>query len=213
MKLSRVLVVFLFAVIAVGSAFAGIYLSFENRDALPVLVEEPNSAEQRVNTLVEAICESDYEGISGVLYGTPDLGMSREAADDVGILFWEAMEQSRSCELTSGCYATEQGLAWDMKLECLDIRSMTVNLRERAQTMLEQRVAEAEDISEVYDENYEYRETFVMEVLFDAAQDALEQDAQMVSYAFTLNLVYADGQWWIMPESQLMEAISGGILR
>lgn len=212
MKLTKVLAVLVSALAAVGSAFAGIYMSFENMDAKPVLVEEPTSVGVRVNAFVEAVRACDYPAVSALLYGTPELGMDRQAADDVGILFWEAMESSRSCELTGQCYATDTGLAWDAQIECLDLRSVTANLRERAQTLLEQRVAAAEDTSEVYDENNEYREEFVMKVLYDAACQALEEDAETITYTFTLNLTYADGQWWIKPESSLLSAISGGIL-
>lgn len=213
MKLSRVLLVFVFAVMAVCAAAAGIYLSFENMNAKPVLVEQPEPAEQRVHALMDAVCASDYDTVSALLSGNPQLGMDREAADDVGVLFWDALEDSRTYELTSECYATDSGLAWDARLTCLDITSVTANLRQRAQTMLEERVAAAEDTSEVYDENNEYREEFVMAVLYDAAQEALAEDAQTVTYEFTLNLIYANGEWWIMPEDPLMEAITGGILK
>lgn len=212
MKLSKLLAVFVCAVAAACSAFAGIYLSFENKDAKPVLVEEPDAAEQRVRMLLDAVCDQDYATVSSLLYGTPELGMDREPSDDVGSLFWNAMEESRKCALTSACYATDTGLAWDAELECLDLRSVTANLKERAQTLLEKRVAEAEDTSEVYDDNNEYREEFVMDVLYDAAQQALAEDAQTITYTFTLNLTYANGQWWIQPESALLAAISGGIL-
>ena len=76
-----------------------------------------------------------------------------------------------------------------------------------------QRVAEAEDPGEVYDENNDYREDLVMEVLQTAAREALQSDAREISWEITLNLVYENGQWWIMPEQTLLEAISGGILK
>ena len=41
----------------------------------------------------------------------------------------------------------------------------------------------------------------------------LEQDAKQTSWELTLNLVYENGQWWIMPEQDLLRAISGGILK
>ena len=213
MRLIRGFFVFLFAVAAAAAAAAGFYLSFTNMTAEPVLVEQPEAAERRVVTLMDAVCDSDYDTVSALLYGTPDLGVDRDAADPVGVLLWEALEESRSYEMTSECYATDTGLAWDVKLECLDLTSVTSVLRERSQALLELRVAESEDISEVYDENNEYREEFVMDVLYDAAQQALEQDARNTTYSFTLNLVYANGEWWIMPEATLMEAVSGGILK
>lgn len=213
MKLFKVLFVFVFAVMAACAAAAGFYFSFTNLDSKPVLVQRPESAEQRVHALMDAVSESDYDTISSLLYGNPNLGIDREAADDVGVLFWDAMEQSRSCELLGECYVTDSGLAWDAKLTCLDLGSVTVNLRQRAQTLLEERVAAAEDTSEVYDENNDYREEFVMAVLYDAAKEALAEDAKTVTYEFTLNLIYTNGQWWIMPETPLLEAVSGGILK
>ena len=52
-----------------------------------------------------------------------------------------------------------------------------------------------------------------MEVLYDAAKDALEQDAKTVTFEVTVNLVHNNGQWWIVPEDALLTAISGGILK
>ena len=101
----------------------------------------------------------------------------------------------------------------ELKNYMQELASLTENLRERAQTLLEQRIAQAEDTSEIYDENNEYREDFVMAALYDAAQEALEQDARTTSWELTLNLIYENGQWWIMPEPGLLVAISGGILR
>ena len=88
---------------------------------------------------------------------------------------------------------------------------MTKSLRTRAQTLLEERVQDAEDVSEIYDEKNEYREDFVMDVLYDAVKDALQQDAEQMHMAFTMNMVYQDGDWWVVLDDTLLEAISGGI--
>ena len=100
----------------------------------------------------------------------------------------------------------------DVSVSALDLSSVTANLKERAQKTLEKHIAEAEDPSEVYDENHDYREEFVMNALLAAAREALEQDAKTVTWNLTLNLVYENGQWWIMPEQALLKALSGGIL-
>ena len=106
----------------------------------------------------------------------------------------------------------EQGLAQDVSISCMDVTSVTVNLKERSQTLLEQRVAEAVDVSEIYDENNDYREDFVMAVLRDAVEDALEEDARMMTMELTVNLSYQDGKWWVVADEALLDAISGGIL-
>ena len=89
---------------------------------------------------------------------------------------------------------------------------MTDVLRERSQAMLQQRVDEAEYMDEVFDEDHQYREDFVMDVLYDAACKALEEDAKTMTTELTLNLIYQDGQWWIIADRVLLDAISGGIL-
>lgn len=203
---------FLFAVLAVLTAAAGIYFSFSNIGAEPTLAKQPEAVRERVETLMDAVCRNDYDTVSAQLYGQPKLGIDREADTPVGALLWNALEDSRSYRILGECYATNTGLAWDVSLTCLDIDSVTANLRQRSQALLEERVANAEDMTEVYDENNEYREDFVMQALYDAAVDALAEDTQQVTYTFTLQLTYADGQWWILPASTLLEAISGGVL-
>jgi len=74
-------------------------------------------------------------------------------------------------------------------------------------------VAQAEDPSEIYDENNDFREELVMEALYQAAEIALEKDAKECQWDVTVNLIYENGQWWILPESGLLEAVSGGILK
>ena len=43
-------------------------------------------------------------------------------------------------------------------------------------------------------------------------RQTLELDAKMITVEVTVNLVYDDGQWWIMPDKALLEAISCGVL-
>lgn len=203
---------FLFAVLAVLAAAAGVYFAFANIGAEPVLTKQPEAARERVVALLDAVCANDYDTASAQLYGTPDLGIDRDASDPVGVLLWEALESSRSYSIVGDCYATNTGLAWNVELTCLDLDSVTANLRHRSQTLLEERVANAKDITEVYDENNEYREEFVLKALYDATVEALAEDARPITFTFTLQLTYADGQWWILPDSPLLEAISGGVL-
>lgn len=215
MKMKKRKIGFFSAVFGVlGFCFTalGVYLALSNMEAGPVLVEQPEAARNRVVTMLDALCEGNYATVSGCLYGNPDLGLDREPEDAVSRLFWDAMTDSREYELTGDFHVTDSGVALNVTVRMLDIDSVTVNLRQRAQTLLEQRISEAEDTSEIYDENNEFREDFVMDALYDAARDALEQDADTISWDVTLNLIYENGQWWIMPETALLEAISGGIL-
>ncbi len=202
----------IFGLIGVLAAAAGIWLALNNQTASPVLVEQPAAARSRIVVLMDALCARDYDSLSASLYGNPDLGLSREAEDEVGQLIWNAVAQSYQYELEDGFHATDSGVAMDVVITAMDMNSVTANLRTRAQSLLEQRVQETENPDQVYDEDGEYREDFVMEVLYDAVEEAMAEDAATITWEVTLNLVYENDRWWIMPEEELLKAISGGIL-
>ena len=203
----------IYGVLGAVLAAVCIFLALTNQNASPVLVEQPQAAMDQVQTMLDALCAGDYDTVSGCLYGQPNLGLDREAEDPVGQLIWDALSDSFSYELGQEFHATDSGVSLSVTIQALELNSVTENLRDRARTLMEQRIAQAEDPEEIYDENNDYREEFVMESLYEAARDALKQDARQTSWSLTLNLVFENGQWWIMPEQDLLRAISGGILK
>lgn len=212
MKILKVIASVLLAAVGLSAAAAAVYLCTQFVDAKPMLLTPPDVARSKVIMLMNAVSEGDYEEASQSIYGTPSLGVDREAADEVGVMIWEAFQGSITYELQGDCYTTEQGLAQNVVISCMDVTSVTENLKERSQALLEQRVTEAVDVSEIYDENNEYREEFVMAVLRDAVEDALEEDARTMTMELTVNLSYQDGKWWVVADEALLDAISGGIL-
>ena len=202
----------IFVVIGIAAAVAAVSLGLSNKDADPVLLAPPEDAKLQVVGLMDAVCAGDFDGASAYMLGQPDLGVDREASDPVGVLIWEAFCDSMSYELIGECYGTEAGLAQDVTMSWLDITSVTSVLKERSQILLEQRVDEAEDLDDVYDEDLQYREDFVMDVLYDAAAAALKEDATTMTTEVTVNLVYQNEAWWIVADRNLLDAISGGIL-
>ncbi len=202
----------IFAVIGIAAAVAAVFLGMSNRNADPVLLAPPEEAELQVVGLMDAVCAGDYQGASAYLQGQPGLGVDREATDAVGVLIWDAFCDSMSYEIVGECYATESGLAQNVKISCMDITSVTAVLKDRSQALLEERINEAENLDEVYDENLQYREDFVMDVLYDAAVTALEEDAVTMTTELTVSMAYQDGKWWIIADKNLLDAISGGIL-
>ena len=202
----------IFAIIGITAAVAAVNLSLSNKNADPVLLVPPEEAKLQVVGLMDAVCAGDFDTASTYLQGQPGLGVDREATHEVGVLIWDALCDSMSYELVGECYATESGLAQNVTLTYMDITSVTAVLKERSQTMLEQRVDEAEDLEDVYDEQLQYKEDFVMDVLYDAAVAALKEDATMITTELTMNMVYQGEKWWIIADRALLDAISGGIL-
>ena len=204
-------VLFLIAGLAVA-AFT-VKLCFDNQGSIPVLLAPVEAAQHQADAMMSAVAEGDYEKAGSLIAGNPSLGMDRAPADVSGQLIWEAFQESYSYELVGECYATDSGVAQNVHVTYLDMASVTANLRQRSQVLLEARVAEAEDVSEIYDENNDYRESFVMAVLEQAVRDALEEDAEYTGMDLTINLTYSDGEWLVVSGSRLMEAITGGIVK
>ena len=212
MKISK-LIAWLFGAAGVCAAGLCLMLSFQNRNAEPVLLEQPDAAREQVVVMMDAVRNNDYAAASAVIQGNPIFGVDREPADAVSALVWDAFVDSIQYELVGEMYATDSGVAQKITVTTLDISSVTANLKERSTALLEALVEAAEDPDEVYDENNEYREDVVMQVLYDAAVEALEEDAKTVTVAVTINMIYENGQWWIVSDSALFSAISGGILK
>lgn len=201
----------LFALLGAVLLAAAVMLCFRSLDRPAQLLAQPDGALECSEELMEALCRGDYAAAGKRMYGQPNLGVDRDPADPVGVLLWDAFVDSIAYEFAGECYATDSGLARDVTVTALDFSSVTGALKERSRVLLEQRVAQAEDLTAIYDQQNNYQEDFVMEVLYDAACQALQEDAQLVRYELTLSLVCQQEQWWVMPEQALLKVISGAV--
>lgn len=215
MKISKFFA-FVFGLVGICVAAYAVNISFASINSDPVLRTPPEAAHNQIVNMMDAFCDGDYQTAQTMLYGSTELGVDREAADPVGVVIWEAFQDSMSYELVGECYATNSGLSQNIRISAMNIDSVTSYVEENAKTMLEQRVQErvdAEDnLDEIYDEENQYRDEFVMEVLCDCAREAIEQNSETVETEVTLNLVWADDQWWVVSNDQLLKAVSGGIV-
>lgn len=192
-------------------AVLGIVLALSSRNAAPVMLKKPEGAAQAAQDVLEAVCAGEYDRAGQGMYGTPVLGTGDAADSETGRILWEAFVDSLEYRLVGDCYVTDRGICQKVSIRALELPSVTANLKERAQTLLKQRVDEAENMDEVYDENNSYREGFVMNVLREAAQAAIAEDGVCSEQELELNLVYDRGRWWVVPSQNLINAISGGI--
>ena len=91
----------------------------------------------------------------------------------------------------------------------LDVSAVLGKLPERVQSLLNQRIASAEDLTEIYAEHNEFREELVEAILQEALQQTLSQDGQLVTREVTLKLVNRNGRWWVVPHQDLMQILTG----
>jgi len=181
------------------------------RDSGPVLLAAPEEAACHAEILMEAVCSGDFAKAESLLYGSPSLGVDGEPDNLVGAMIWDRYISSLDYVLVGSLYAGDSGLVQDVKLISLDLTAVTDHLGVRAKALLNEAMASAEDVSELYDENNEYREELVAEILQTAVRQALEEDVRYTYQIVPLRLVYQDGQWWGVADKTFLHAVSGGI--
>ena len=210
MKFARYIACLLGIVTAALMVFS-IGLCLISLDSEVKILEMPAGPAACSESLGEAIRVGDFEAASQVIYGQPDLGADRAAADAAGQMIWDAFRDSISFEYTGECYASGSGFARDAVVTVMDIPSVTANLSRRAHDLLTARVEAATDMAELYDENNNFREDLVADVISQALVQALAEDAQVVTKEVKVNLICRDGKWWAVPEDALLQLLSGGV--
>lgn len=201
------------AILGALAAVAGITIGLTCTEADPVLLNQPEAAREQVAAMMDLFCAGDYEAAGELMMGTPSFGTDRSAADEAGVVLWNAFVDSLSYELEGECYANDSGVAQDVVITFLVFDSVTVGLRERTQVLLQKYLDEADDVSEIYDTENNFREDVVMAALLEAMGDAIVEDAEYTTVRIAVELQYIDGQWWVIPNGELLTAISGGMLK
>lgn len=201
----------MFALLAVALAALAVAIAVRCRDSGARVLSVPQEAGQAAVAVMDAVCGGDFETAGKKMYGRPDLGVDRQADSAAGQLIWDAFVESLSYELKGSCYFRGDELCQDVVIRSLDLSSVTRKLDQRTQDLLNVYVEDAEDTSHIYDENNEYLESFVQATLQDAVRQAIQEDARYSEQELTLTLIYSAGEWWVMPDQSLLNAISGGI--
>lgn len=159
------------------------------------MVGMPTDAMACSEEMMDALASGDFAQAANKMYGQPDLGVDRTPADAVEAMIWDAFVDGISYEFVGVCYGADTGICRDASLTTLDISSVTENLQSRAQALL--------------DRDEESQNTMTEEILRQAAEEAIREDAEFVTRNVTLKLIYRDGQWWVVPDQALLQAISG----
>lgn len=173
------------------------------------ILEVPQGAVDCSESFAQALQAGDLTAASRLMYGQPDLGAEGTSADPETALVWKTFLETLSFEFTGKCYAVENGFARDASITTLDAASVTRKLGERAQTLVNQKIASAASLEEVYDENGNFRKELAEQILDTALRQSLEQDAHTTSREVTVKLVNRDGGWWVVPDQVLLQALSG----
>jgi len=208
MKIARFFAV-IFACIGLLLLIGSMGFLLWNRNAPTRVLELPQEAVAVSDSFVQALNEGDLEAAAQLMYGQPDLGVSNAPQSPESKLLWDTFCGSITVEL-AGNWEVEQGsFVRTGHITTLDVSTVLGRLPERTQVLMDQRIAAAENLSEIYDEQNEFRKDLVEKVLQEALQQALAQDGKPVPRELTLKLVNRDGRWWVVPHQNLLQTLTG----
>jgi len=180
-----------------------------NRNAPVRILELPQEAVSVAEDFVKDLNEGNLEAAAQLMYGQPDLGVGTVPASVESAILWDAFCSSIAVEPV-GDWNVEQGcLVRNVSITNLDVSTVLGKIPERVQPLLDQRIAAAENLAEIYDENNDFREELVEEVLHQALQQSLSQDGQSVTRELPLKLINRDGRWWVVPHQNLLQILTG----
>lgn len=161
-----------------------------------------------------AIAEGDFATAAEQMYGQPDLGIGENLTGEAEAI-WEIFRQGITCwpisNDPSDYYVSGNGFAVEAEVSVPQIASITDSLTAHARELMNERIAAAEEMADIYDENNDFRQDVVAEVLEQAMALALAEEPEYQTFQTTLRLVREDGRWWAVPDDTLLKALSGGL--
>lgn len=200
---------YIFAGIGILLLLGSVGFLLLNREA-PVRIRElPREALAVSDAFAQALNEGDLETAARLMYGQPDLGVGDVPENPESALVWEAFRSSISFAYSGECTVEQSGLVRTGSITTLDVTTVMEKLPERTQTLIDQKIAAAADLTELYDEENNFREDLTARILREALQQALSQDGQSVTREVTVRLVNRDGGWWIVPHQNLLQILTG----
>lgn len=199
----------LFAALGTVLAVGALVLCFGNLNAPPRVSQLPPELTRQAQALETAVCAGDFAAAGQLLYGQPDLGGEGAPQSSAAGLFWDTFRQNLHWEYTSDLQLTDGGYRAGVRLTLPDIAAMTQNIAPRAKALLEEKMAAATEMTQLYQENGEFLPELIQQVLDQAIQEAAADTQTRKTIDSSVSFRQAEGSWWAIPDPALMKALTG----
>ena len=168
----------------------------------------------RLEAFFDALTERDYPAAYACLSNYSSLGLENTPDDPIAALLWEAEQDNWAFEILPGHEMNGAELTKRVRITALDTAALTAPIGEKVQEKLAAVVENATTNEEVYDEDGNYRTELLDAALRASAEEAFQSAADhTVTREITLRLSYANGEWWIAADNQLLSALTSGAVR
>ena len=208
MKIARIFAV-IFGVLGLVLMLGTAALCFSSIDA-PVRAEVPRQVRDCGDELVALLNEGELNNLPGKLYGRPHLGTDGPMTGEAAAV-WEIFQDGISCELVSDYYVSGSSFAVEAVITVPDIESISDTVTEHARAMLDEKIAVAEKMAELYDESGEFRQDLIDEIMAQAVALSFAEEPETLTFETTIGFVYESNQWYAVPDQAFYRALAGGL--
>ena len=197
-------------ILAIGVALLGYYIGTNCTGREPVNLTPLPDPMETVTTFFDSVCAEDYSAAYECLSGYDTLGLENIPEDTYAAAFWKIVRSNTSWEALSG---TVNGTEASMQVSVIspDLNQLVEGLGDDVNARIEERVEEAATTDGIYDEENNFLQEFVLEVYDEVLTERLKQASYpTMTTTVTVYLIYTDSVWKIVPDTELMNALTGG---
>lgn len=171
-----------------------IVLSLFSLNASPKILDFPQDATQLIQNFTAAVNQGDLTAAGGFLYGQPELTAGDDWSDNSTLQLWDAYVSSLACTPTQEPKAQDDGITWVIQIESMNVAAALAAWQQETNTLVAA-------LEEPGDQD-------VADAMAQGLSQALAQ-ATTQTRELTLKLIRREEQWWIDPDSALMQVLSG----
>ena len=210
----RIFAVLFFLAAIAAAVYAVHVIRYADAAELQVNDDEPGGPTERLEVFFGALEEKDFPAAYACLSNYSTLGLENAPEDDIAALFWKAQQDVWDFEILPGHEMNGTKLTKHVRVTCLDAAAISALIGEDVQDRLAAVVEEATAESDVYDENGDYKAEILETALHEAAAEAIKTaPSHTYTREIVMHLEYADGQWLIAADNNLLSALTSGAVR
>ena len=176
----------------------------------PLYARPGGDPAQTVAKFYDAVLASDYPTAYSCLSDYTGLGLETELAGDNAVKIYAALRESYDYVLSGTAKVDGISAVQNVRFRYLDLSSLEASVEDGMQRNIE-KAARDEPADQVYDENNKYLPAVAEKAYSDALTSVLSHaSSYYTASVIEVELTYTDGQWLIVTNRDMLNALMGG---
>ena len=198
------------AVLSVLLAGLALLLCVIGSTAGPLYARSGGDPAQTVAKFYDAVLAGDYPTAYSCLSDYTGLGLETEPAGDNAVKIYAALRESYDYALSGTAKVDGMSAVQNVRFRYLDLSSLEASVEDGMQRNIE-KAARDEPADQVYDENNKYLPAVAEKAYSDALTSVLSHaSSYYTASVIEVELTYTDGQWLIVTNRDMLNALMGG---